>query len=314
MYGLADFGFAAKWSPYFAAFVLLAGAAYFWLIGPGRKRWFPEAAPVSTRKKLWFVGGLAALYAAFGSPIDLMGHYMFTFHMLSMALGYMAAAPMLLVGVPDWLFRRFADVPAARLVRWAVHPFPALVLFNLLFSLYHFPKVHDYIMTHYAVHVLYYVALMVTAWTMWYPVLCPLPERDRLLGLRKMFYLFGNSLLLMPACALIIFSNTPMYGTYNDPLQWAVAMGFCIPQGAQFVLENFPGPHALQWTDALTDQRTGGLVMKMIQEAVYGGALVYVFRQWYRTENPKRRDGERDPLEPTPAYYEMVRARAEPQH
>ena len=314
MYGLADFDFAAKWSPYFIVVAMLVTAAYLYLVGPGRERWFPESEPVALRKKCWFVGGMAALYAAFGSPIDLMGHYMFTFHMISMALGYMIAAPMLLAGVPDWMLRRLGRIPGSRKLLWLVHPFPAIVMFNLLFSLYHFPAVHDFVMTNYFVHTVYYIILMITAWMMWFPVLCPLPELDRLVGLRKLFYMFGNSLMLMPACALIIFANSAMFGTYTDPELWATAMGFCIPQGAEFVLQNFTGPNTLQWFDPLTDQRTGGVTMKMIQEAVYGGVLVYVFLQWYRKENGRSKEQERDPFEPTQAYYEMMRSRAEPQN
>ena len=33
-----------------------------------------------------------------------------------------------------------------------MHPILTLVLFNMLFSLYHVPVVHDYVMTHFLIH------------------------------------------------------------------------------------------------------------------------------------------------------------------
>jgi putative membrane protein len=49
----------------------------------------------------------------------------------------------------------------------------------------------------------------------------------------------------------------------------------------------------------------GGVMMKLIQEAVYGSILIYVFKQWYRKENPKGVD-EENSLEPSPALLEKL--------
>lgn len=310
MYGLADFSFAVKWSPFLFLVLVAITVTYLYFCTDGRSK-FRDSEPVPALKKWWFIGGMAVLYLALGSPIDLMGHYMFTFHMLSMALAYITAAPMLLAGLPSWMLRPIGRIFGIRRLGFLLHPFATLIMFNLLFSVYHFPAVHDYVMTNYVIHGLYYVILLVTAMLMWFPVICPLPEKDKLPGLMKLFYIFGNSLLLMPACALIIFSNTPMFATYTDPNLWATAMAFCIPQGATFVLETFDGPHTLQWMDPLVDQRTGGIVMKLVQETIYGGVLVYVFRQWYRKENPNP-EKDRNLHEPTAAYYEKLRAQTEP--
>ncbi|HZG55758.1 cytochrome c oxidase assembly factor CtaG [Paenibacillus sp.] len=309
MFGLDGIGWTAMWSPVTLASFVLAAGLYLYVTGPGRAR-FAGAAPVSPVKKAWFLGGLVFLYGAFGSPIDVLGHMMFTFHMLGMSFAYIIAAPMLLAGTPEWLLRPIGRLPGMRRFKFLLHPIVTLLLFNMAFSVYHVPAVHDYVMTNFALHTAYYVLLMITALLMWFPIICPVSAFDKLEGFKKMGYIFANSVLLMPACALIIFSNTPMYGTYTDPGLWAIAMGYCVPQGAAALLDMFSGPHTLAWMEPLEDQKLGGVLMKLIQETVYGSILIFVFRQWYRKENPRRDDGG-DSLDPSPAYFERLRAASE---
>ena len=49
---------------------------------------------------------------------------------------------------------------------------------------------------------------------MWWPIIAPIPELDRLSPLQKMTYLFADSILLTPACALIIFAGSLMYKSF----------------------------------------------------------------------------------------------------
>lgn len=303
MFGLTGFSWASMWSPWAMLFFAAIAVLYLYITGPGRTA-FRGSEPVPTSQKIWFVSGVIVLYFAFGSPIDLLGHLMFTFHMLGMALAYIIAAPMLLAGMPGWLLEPIARVPVLKSAKWLLHPIVAILLFNAAFSVYHIPAVHDYVMTHYTVHTLYYILLMITSLLMWFPVICPVKSLDKLEGFKKMGYIFANSVLLMPACALIIFSGTAMYSTYTDPALWAVAMGYCLPQNSTAILEMFQGPSSLQWMPPLEDQQTGGVVMKLIQELVYGSILIYVFLQWYRRENPKQSDLSHEPSE---AVLEQLR-------
>ncbi|WP_274364395.1 cytochrome c oxidase assembly factor CtaG [Paenibacillus thermotolerans] len=306
MFGLNGFSWAAMWSPWAILSFAAVAVLYLYITGPGRK-FFPSSEPVPVLKKAWFVSGVFFLYVAFGSPIDLLGHLMFTFHMLGMAFAYIIATPMLLAGTPGWLLEPIARIPGIKHAKWLMKPIVTILLFNAAFSVYHIPVVHDYVMTHYTVHTLYYILLMITSLLMWFPIICPIKSMDRLEGFKKMGYIFADSVLLMPACALIIFSGTAMYSTYTDPKLWAIAMGYCLPQNSTIILDMFQGPGLLQWMDPLEDQQTGGVVMKLIQEVVYGSILIYVFLQWYRKENPKDSDLSHEPSE---AVLEQLRRSA----
>lgn len=290
MLGLEYFTFADKWSPLFLAFMLLVTAGYFLVTGPLSSR-FEGHEPVSFGRKTLFVSGMLALYLAQGGPISLLGHTMFSFHMVSMAMSYLVAVPLLILGIPVWLWRAIDKVNPFKRLAFLAHPIVAAVVFNGLFSLYHFPAIHDFVMLNFWVHRLYFLILFIAALLMWWAIIQPIPEKDKTTGLIKMAYIFLNMVLLTPACALIIFSSEPMYATFNDPVVWAKAMGYCIPGDTSYLLDQFGGPEFFGYLDPAIDQRVGGIIMKFFQEVIFASMLAYVFFHWYNRESK-----EDDPL------------------
>ncbi|MEC0373399.1 cytochrome c oxidase assembly factor CtaG [Paenibacillus chibensis] len=289
MLGLEYFSFSALFSPLFLAFMLIVTAAYFLVIGPLSER-FEGAEPVSISKKISFVCGMLILYLAQGGPISLLGHLMFTFHMTTMALSYLVAPPLLMMGIPAWLWRAFLKVNPFKKLGFFSRPVVAAVLFNGLFSFYHFPAVHDYVMLHFAVHRIYYLVLFIAAILMWWTLINPLPEKDKISGLAKIGFIFLNMVLLTPACGLIIFSTKPMYATYSDPNTWAQAMGYCVSGDPSKLLQSFGGPTFFNIMSTKVDQQVGGIVMKFIQEFIFASMLGKVFFQWYKSENKEDDD------------------------
>ncbi|MDR0271441.1 cytochrome c oxidase assembly factor CtaG [Paenibacillus sp.] len=285
MLGLEYFSFSALFSPLFLAFMLLVTAAYFVLIGPLSEK-FADSEPVPLSKKISFVCGMLILYLAQGGPISLLGHLMFTFHMTTMAFSYLVAPPLLMMGIPVWLWRAILKVnPFKKLGHFFARPVVAAVVFNGFFSLYHFPAVHDYVMLHFVVHRVYYLLLFIASILMWWTLINPLPEKNKASGLGKIGYIFLNMVLLTPACGLIIFSIKPMYATYSDPNVWAQAMGYCVSGDPSKLLQAFGGPTFFNIMSTKVDQQVGGIVMKFIQEFIFASMLGKVFFRWYKDEN-----------------------------
>ncbi|OAB36834.1 cytochrome c oxidase assembly factor CtaG [Paenibacillus macquariensis subsp. defensor] len=294
MLGLEYFSVADLWSPLFLVFMLLLTAGYLLVVGPLSDK-VEGAKPVSWMKKGMFIAGMFMLYLAQGGPVSLLGHMMFSFHMLTMALSYLVAPPLIMMGIPDWLWRTLMKVNPLRSLKFLAKPVVAALLFNGLFSLYHIPAIHDYVMLHFNVHRLYYLVLFVTAMLMWWTLLNPLPESQKGSSLGKMGYIFLNMVLLTPACGLIIFASQPMYTTYSDPNVWAQAMGYCISGDPLAMLEKFGGPTFFNIMSPLVDQQVGGILMKFIQEIIFASILAYVFFHWYKKEN--REDDDMNPSE-----------------
>jgi len=291
MLGLEYFSFSDLWSPWFLMLMIVITAAYFVIIGPLRTR-FAEEGTTRLGQKICFMTGMVLFYLAQGGPISFLSHLMFTFHMLAMALSYIIVPPLIILGIPTWLWRSLFRYRQLHKLKFLMHPIFTAVLFNALFSLYHVPAVHDYVMLHFVVHRIYYVVLLITSMMMWWPILSPIPG-GKLQDVSKMAYIFVNSVLITPACALIIFAGEPMYATYNDPNIWAQAMGYCFSGDPKVLLELFDGPTFFNILDPMQDQQVGGIMMKFIQEIVNGSALAYIFYHWVRRES---RDDDMDEL------------------
>ncbi|MNP07228.1 Cytochrome c oxidase caa3 assembly factor [compost metagenome] len=289
MLGLEYFSVADLWSPLFLVCILLIIVAYLLVVGPLSEK-IAEAESVSVSRKSMFIVGMLILYIAQGGPVSLLGHMMFSFHMLTMALSYLVAPPLIMMGIPTWLWRALVRINPFRRLRFLAMPLVAAILFNGLFSLYHIPTIHDYVMLHFNVHRVYYVVLFISAMLMWWTLLNPLPENAKGSSLGKMGYIFLNMVLLTPACGLIIFADHPMYATYSDPNIWAKAMGYCISGDTSVLLDNFGGPTFFSLMSPHVDQQVGGILMKFIQEMIFASILAYVFYHWYKKENQEDDD------------------------
>ncbi|WP_372633010.1 cytochrome c oxidase assembly factor CtaG [Cohnella sp.] len=296
MMGLEYFSFGDLWSPAFMIFMMVIVVLYTFVVGPWRHH-FAGSAPVSASRQLTFALAIALLYLTQGGPLSLLGHLMFTFHMTNMALAYMLVPPMLIYGIPDWLWRAAfgGDFWKKKIFRVLMNPIIGLLAFVMLFSLYHMPSNHDWIMTHFTIHRIYYALLFLSAMAMWWHVYCPIPEWRRMSHMLTLGYIFMSGLLLTPACVMIIFAGKPLFGVYNDPEVWAKAMGYCVSGDPAQLLSQFEGPKFFNMMSATDDQQLGGIVMKLLQEGINVAALYTVFMQWYRRDRSRDKDSVLEP-------------------
>lgn len=286
MGNLQIFGFQALWSPVFFIFTVGLIALYFSVIGYLRPH-FKNSAPVSTKTKVFFISSMILLYFVKGSPIDLLGHIMFSAHMTQMAILYLVVPPLLILGLPDWLIRKVIEYKMIKpLFNFFTKPLIAILIFNGIFSLYHIPLIFDMVKTNSMLHSVTTIAIFITAVFMWWPLLNQLPEHQSLTPIKKVAYIFGDGILLTPACALIIFATDPLYATYTDPQAWANALALCVPSDMLSNL-NLIGPEMFNMLPLVEDQQLGGIMMKIIQELVYGTMLAYIFFHWARAERQK---------------------------
>lgn len=281
---ISIFGFQALWSPYFLGTLVLVTLFYFLVTIKWRGN-FKDSEPLKKKEALLFVSGIALLYIIKGSPVDLLGHIMFTMHMVQMAFLLLLVPPLLIMGIPTWLWRWFIGLPVIRpLFLFFTKPMLALILFGLAFSFYHLPLVFDFVKQDIWLHTAMSGTLFIAAIFYWWPLVNKLEGMHKFHGLKKLGYLFALSVLMTPACALIIFSDTAFYQTYTDSAAWQQAMALCVPAGtlAQLTLS---GPEMFSSMSLVEDQRTGGITMKILQELVFSVFIWLVFYEWLRNEN-----------------------------
>ncbi|ANU10445.1 cytochrome c oxidase assembly factor CtaG [Planococcus antarcticus DSM 14505] len=280
---ISIFGFQALWSPVYLAVLVLVTILYFLATTKWRGK-FKGSQPLSIKEAALFVSGMVLLYIIKGSPVDLYGHILFTMHMVQMALLLLLIPPLLIMGIPTYIWRAFISLPVIKpLFNFFTKPMLALILFGMVFSFYHIPMVFDFVKQDAWIHGAVNIVLFTSAIFYWWPVVNNLEGMHRFHGLSKLAYLFGLSVLMTPACALIIFSGTPFYATYTDGEAWLQAMALCVPAGTLSQL-NLSGPELFSTMSAIEDQRTGGITMKVLQELVFTVFLWLVFYEWLRNE------------------------------
>lgn len=280
---ISIFGFQALWSPWYFLSIVLVTILYFLLTTKWRHK-FKNSQPLQTRQALLFVGAMALLYILKGSPVDLLGHITLTMHMVQMAFLLLLTAPLLIMGIPDYIWRAVIERPVIKpLFLFLTKPLLALILFSLFFSLYHLPFIFDFVKQDMLIHSVVSTLLFVSAILYWWPVVNTLEGMHKFHGLKKLGYLFGLSVLMTPACALIIFGTSPFYATYSDGDAWLQAMALCVPAGTLSQL-NLSGPELFTSMSLLEDQRTGGIAMKVIQELVFTVFIWLVFHEWLKNE------------------------------
>ena len=280
---LSIFGFQALWSPYLIGICVFLTVLYF-LITVTWRNDFKVSEPLKKSEAIYFVLGMITLYIIKGSPIDLLGHIMFTMHMVQMALLLLLLPILIIKGIPWWIWKVVVELPVLRtIIKVMTQPVIAIFLFVGLFSVYHLPSVFDYIKLDTTFHGIITFVLFIAATFMYWPLLNQVEGQHKMKNILKLAYIAANAILITPACALIIFANSPMYSTYTDPEMWMQAMALCVPAATLSGL-TLSGPELFTNMSAVADQQVGGVLMKIIQEIIFGVILYKVFRQWWTNE------------------------------
>jgi putative membrane protein len=148
------------------------------------------------RRTVLFTMGMAVLWMASTYPVhDLAEGYLYSVHMVQHMAYTLVAAPLLIAGIPAWMWRRaLAPRPVFVLFRFLTRPVVALIVFNGLLLFTHWPAVVEASvgseLTHFALHVL----IVGSAIVMWWPVMSPLVELPALTPPGQMLYLFAQSI------------------------------------------------------------------------------------------------------------------------
>jgi putative membrane protein len=213
----------------------------------------------ATRNQRWcFFLGVGALWVGADWPIHTVAEgYLYSVHMLQHLIFQLVAAPLLILGVPAWLWRRLlSPAPVAAVVRSATKPLNALALVGAFTVFMHWPAVVDAVAANALLHLAAHAALMVFSFIMWWPVLSPLPELPHLSYLGRMGYLFGHSILPTVPASFLTFSHEPLYRVYAE------------------------APRLATWLDASQDLQIAGLLMKIGGGLLLWGVIAFLFFRW----------------------------------
>jgi putative membrane protein len=257
--------FPWSWHPHVEVWILVAAllGGYFWalrVLGP--KHVEPIEFAATRRQKIFFVLGCGAILAAADWPMhELSENYLYSAHMIQHMTLTFAAAPLLMMGTPAWLWRLLLSAPRVlAAVRAVTRPLIALIVFNVVLVFTHWPLIVTASVRTEEVHFSLHLLLFASALIMWTPVLSPLLELPRLTDPGRMLYLFLQSLVPTIPASFLTFGAEPLYHAYETfPRLWGIS--------------------------AHTDQLVAGLIMKIVGGFILWGVIAVIWFRWWSLEN-----------------------------
>ena len=247
--------------------ILATAAAYLWAARRVDRE--HPANPQPAYRAWLFLGGLAALGLALLSPIEAYEGNLFSVHMVQHMLLELVAAPLLLAGAPITLGLRVASpsvrrwllaVLQSRVVHVISFPVVAWLAFAAVNWGWHFSALYDQALENQALHYLQHATFLGAALLFWWPVVGADPSPWRLPHPVRLLYLFlalpQNSFLgvaLMSAPAVLY----PHYVT--NLRDWGLS--------------------------PLDDQALGGVIMWVVGDLCFLGAMMVVVVLWMRHED-----------------------------
>ncbi len=253
-----------SWTPHPDVWLLvgLFAAGYAIAIVRLGPKWAVPGQAVVTRFQVtcWSLG-VFAMWVASDYPIhDVAERYNYSVHMVQHLTFSMVVAPLLLLGTPAWLMRRLLRPPLLfRTVRALSRFIPALVIFNVVLVVTHWPLMVNASLHSALVHFGLHSVLFLSSLIVWMPLVSPLPEIPRLVPVLQMVYLFAWSVVPTVPASFLTFGSKPLYKFYEHR------------------------PH-LFGLSTLADQQAAGLIMKIGAGLLLWMIIAVVFFRWASEE------------------------------
>ena len=205
--------------------LLLLAGVYLLGIGPLRRR-YNLGPPVGWGRIAVYLSGVLCLLVALEGPIhELSDYYLFSAHMVQHMMLVYAAPPLMLLGMPGWLLRPVLRLPGVfPAARALTSPVLALLLFNLVFTVYHVPLYYNAVAVNHSLHIATHLLFIALAVITWWPILSPLPELPALNYPLRMIYVFGQTFSGFIVGSFITNSPTLLYPFYaSAPRTWGLS-------------------------------------------------------------------------------------------
>jgi putative membrane protein len=230
-----------------------------------------------------FLAGCGALAFALLSPLDALGHVLFSAHMVQHVVLMFVVAPLLVAGAPllpflwslprRWRLATGQGWNARPRLRRAWHaltgPLVVWVITATTLWVWHLPGPYQAAVVYPFVHALEHATMLGSSLLFWWVVLQPVGRR-RIDGGTAVLLVFATKVQGGTLGALITFAPNPVYPLYEASVAaWAASAG--------------PAAGPLAGLTPLQDQHLAGLIMGTVGGLVYLAAGSVLFLSWLRS-------------------------------
>jgi putative membrane protein len=219
--------------------------------------------PVDRKKLAQFLGGMTVFWLATDWPLGTLGAgYLASAHMTQFLLYTLVAAPLILLGTPEWMARGLAR--RLRIERGTVWLGQSLVVaaitYNTVLLTTHAPGTVELLRNSQLGSFFMDVLWILAGLILWLPVISPLPEGRARSTWGKMAYLFvTTSVVAVIPASFLTFTRVPIYGIYE--------------------LAPRIGP-----LTAIEDQQLAGIIMKIATIPIVWSTIAVLWFRWSARE------------------------------
>lgn len=258
--------------------ILAIAAGYRWSTTSLRNNLEGPPAPPTRVEKARFFVGLLLLWLSVDWPLDRLGDdFLFSAHMVQFLLITMVAVPLVVSGIPGWLFVELT-IPLAPVLRLLTRAPIALGIFQLVLVGTHLPAVVELYSSSSVVHLGLHALWVLSAGMFWLPILGKEPLVTPLVPAGKVAYLIAATVLPTVPASFLTWSTTPLYDSYAQaPRVWGLSptddlqlAGLFMKLGGGLILWGFIAWVFISWTaeEASRDRRRR--VTRLINDASEG--------------------------------------------
>ncbi len=256
---------AWNWQPSIIVGTIAIICLYLYAVGPLRVK-YHLADEVKTSQVISFLLGVNIIFWTLFTPLDkLADDYLFSAHMVLHLLLSFAGAPLMVLGIPDWLITPLLRNRAIlRIGKFVTMPVLTGVLFNANLWLWHAPPLYNAMIVNLPLHIVSHLLFITTGVLFWWPVLSPMKEGLPPLSIgKKMAYLFFSDMPMVLLGAGLTFVP-PLYTRYiYAPRLWGLSPA--------------------------TDQQLAGLLMWIPGSIFFIVVVSILFLQWMQAQDVKQR-------------------------
>ena len=214
-------------------------------------------------KAAQFIGGWLVFWAASDWPIGTLGAgYMASAHMVQFLLYTLLAAPLILLGTPEWMANKITKRLRIRTaVVWLGNSLVAsALLYNLILLATHAPGSVQALRTSQFGSFFMDAAWMIAGFILWMPIVAPIREARPSSAAARMVYLFvAASIISVIPASFLTFTNVPIYGIYEL------------------------APRVTSFT-AVEDQQLAGIIMKIATIPIIWSTIAVIWFRWTAQE------------------------------
>lgn len=244
-------------TPYVGVWLVMALLVAAYVRAWRRRRPDRPLTDIERRKPWWFAAGAALLWVATDWPVGALGAgYLASVHMVQFMIYTLAAAPLLLLGVPEWFVERGRQRRWWGVVRQLSRPIVAGLVFNAVLLSTHAPIVVDALRVSQIGSFVMDVIWLLAGIVLWLPLLNPDASlRHRSMAVRAVYLFLASGALPMLPGAFLVFAPGPLYSVFEL------------------------APRVLD-ISARNDQQLAGAIMKLGNIPIVWPVLLVLFVRW----------------------------------